>query len=83
MAKKKEVKAGRVEYKLDKGANVAIVIGKRSFSSEQLIENARAAMTSLNQSRPDGIKGRFIKNITISSSMSPGVRLANTEFDKS
>ncbi|MBL64167.1 MAG: 50S ribosomal protein L1 [Opitutae bacterium] len=77
------VKAGRVEYKLDKGANVAIVIGKRSFSSEQLIENARAAMTSLNQSRPDGIKGRFIKNITISSSMSPGVRLANTEFDKS
>ena len=75
------VKAGRVEYKLDKGANVAIVIGKRSFKSEQLVENARAAMNSLSQARPGGLRGRYINNITISSSMSPGVRLANTEFD--
>ncbi|MBO94822.1 MAG: 50S ribosomal protein L1 [Opitutales bacterium] len=74
------VKAGRVEYKLDKGANVAIVIGKRSFSAEQLVENAQAAMESLGQARPDGFKGRYLKNIAISSSMSPGVRIASGEF---
>jgi len=74
------VKAGRVEYKLDKGANVAIVIGKRSFSAEQLVENAEAAMESLGQARPDGFKGRYVKNITISSSMSPGVRFTSGEF---
>ena len=73
------VKAGRVEYKLDKGANIAIVIGKRSFSVEQLIENARAALDSLGHARPDGFKGRYLKNVAISSSMSPGVRIANTE----
>ena len=73
------VKAGRVEYKLDKGANIAIVIGKRSFSVEQLIENARAALDSLGHARPDGFKGRYLKSIAISSSMSPGVRIANTE----
>ena len=74
------VKAGRVEYKLDKGANVAIVIGKRSFNPEQLVENAQAAMESLGQARPDGFKGRYVKNISISSSMSPSVRIANGEF---
>ncbi|MFP6855525.1 MAG: 50S ribosomal protein L1 [Opitutales bacterium] len=74
------VKAGRVEFKLDKGANVAIVIGKRSFSAEQLIENAQAALQCLGQARPDGFKGRYLKNITISSSMSPGVRLATAEY---
>ncbi|MFP6900407.1 MAG: 50S ribosomal protein L1, partial [Opitutales bacterium] len=73
------VKAGRVEYKLDKGANVAIVIGKRSFTREQLIENARAAMDSLGQARPDDFKGHYIKNITLSSTMSPGVRLTTSE----
>ena len=76
------VKAGRVEYKLDKGANVAIVIGKRSFSTEQLVENAQAAMESLGQARPDGFKGRYVKNISISSSMSPGVRIASGEFSQ-
>jgi len=74
------VKAGRVEYKLDKGGNVAIVIGKRSFSAEQLIDNAQTAIESLGQARPDGFKGRYVKNISISSSMSPGVRLANAEY---
>lgn len=74
------VKAGRVEYKLDKGANIAIVIGKRSFSTEQLIENARAALDSVGHARPDGFKGRYLKNITISSSMSPGVRIVNAEY---
>ena len=74
------VKAGRIEYKLDKGSNVAIVIGKRSFNSEQLLDNARAALDSLGKQHPEGCKGRYVKSITISSSMSPGVRLSNTEY---
>ena len=73
------VKAGRVEYKVDKGANVAIVIGKRSFSSDKLVENARAAMDSLGKARPDGCKSRYVNSITISSAMSPGVRLTTNE----
>ena len=76
------VKAGRVEYKLDKGSNVAIVIGKRSFTREQLIENARAAMDSLGQARPEDFKGNYVKNITLSSTMSPGVRLTTAEYGR-
>ena len=76
------VKAGRVEYKLDKGSNVAIVIGKRSFTREQLVENARAAMDSLGQARPEDFKGNYIKNITLSSTMSPGVRLTTAEYGR-
>lgn len=76
------VKAGRVEFKLDKGSNVAIVIGKRSFTREQLVENARAAMDSLGQARPEDFKGNYIKNITLSSTMSPGVRLTTAEYGR-
>ncbi len=75
-----EVKAGRVEYKMDKTANVSIVVGKRSFTADKLEENARAALTSLVAARPEAIKGKFINSITISSTMSPGVKVALTEI---
>lgn len=71
----KEVKGGRVEFKMDKTANVAIVIGKRSFSVEQLTENAESVVQALVQSRPADFKGRFIKSVSISATMSPSVRL--------
>lgn len=74
-----EVKAGRVEYKMDKTANLAIVVGKRSFSSAKLEENARAAIAALIASKPESIKGKFVKSATLSSTMSPGVRIANNE----
>ena len=71
----REVKAGRVEFKMDKTGALAVVVGKRSFSSEQLIDNAKAAISAVSAARPDGFKGRFIKSAHISSSMSPSVRL--------
>ncbi|GHC10983.1 50S ribosomal protein L1 [Cerasicoccus arenae] len=71
-----EVKAGRVEFKMDKTANVAVVVGKRSFSKEQILENAQTAIDSLAKSRPDTFKGgAFLKSLTISSTMSPGVKI--------
>ena len=71
-----EVKAGRVEYKMDKTANLAVVVGKRSFSTEQLVENATTALNTIAKSRPESFKGgAFIKSVTISSTMSPGVKV--------
>ena len=69
------VKAGRVEYKMDKTANISIVIGKRSFAPEKIEENLRFAVESLISSRPTSFSGQFLKNISISSTMSPGVRI--------
>jgi large subunit ribosomal protein L1 len=71
----REVKAGRVEFKMDKTGALAVVVGKRSFSSEQLIDNTQAAISAVSAARPDGFKGRFIKSAHLSSSMSPSVRL--------
>jgi len=71
-----EVKAGRVEYKMDKTANVAVVVGKRSFSKDQILDNAKTAIDSLVKSRPETFKGgQFLKSLTISSTMSPGVKI--------
>ncbi len=75
------VKAGRVEFKMDKTGNVAIVIGKRSFTSKQLTENAQAAIDVLVRARPESVKGRFIKSLTLSSTMSPGVKLDATVYN--
>lgn len=71
----KEVKGGRVEYKMDKTANLSVVVGKRSFANDKLVENARAALSSVAVARPEMIKGKFINSITISSTMSPGVKV--------
>ena len=75
----KEVKGGRVEYKMDKTANLSVVVGKRSFANDKLVENARAALSSVAAARPEMIKGKFINSITISSTMSPGVKVALSE----
>lgn len=74
------VKAGRVEFKMDKTGSMAVVVGKRSFTNEQLVENAQAALDVIGKSRPDGFKGRFIKSIFISSTMSPGIRLDQSHY---
>lgn len=71
----KELKGGRVEYKMDKTANLSVVVGKRSFANDKLIENAKAALSSVAATRPEMIKGKFINSITISSTMSPGVKV--------
>src|SRR5262245_7137783 len=76
----KEVKAGRVEFKVDKGANVAVPVGKRSFTPQQIIENARAVIEAVVKSRPHSVKGAFVETCTLSSTMSPPVRLDVREF---
>ena len=74
------VKAGCVEFKMDKTGSMAVVVGKRSFNKQQIVENAQAALDEIGKSRPDGFKGRFIKSISISSTMSPGIRLDNSHY---
>jgi large subunit ribosomal protein L1 len=71
----REVKAGRIEFKMDKTGNVAIVVGKRSFTAQQLGENLAAALTALVKAQPSAVKGKFIKSLTLSGTMSPGVKI--------
>lgn len=79
----KAVKAGRVEFKMDKTANIGVGVGKRSFTPAQILENAQSVLDAVGKAKPASFKGgNFIKSVTISSSMSPSVRLAATEFSK-
>lgn len=75
----KAVKAGRVEFKMDKSANISIIVGKRSFTSEALVENANEALQVLVKAKPEAFRGKFIRNVTLSSSMSPGVKILTNE----
>lgn len=76
----REVKAGRVEYKVDKAGNVHVPVGKASFGLSQIEENARAVIEAVNKSKPASVKGLFIQSCTISATMSPPVRLDMKEF---
>ena len=78
----KAVKAGRVEFKMDKACNIGVGIGKRSFTSVQIIENAQAVLDAVGKAKPSSFRGNYIKTVAISSSMSPGVHLASTEYSK-
>lgn len=78
----KEVKAGRVDFKVDKNANISAAIGKLSFDSEKLTENARAFISAVVKARPSGAKGAYIAAATISSSMNPGLSLSQAEYSK-
>jgi len=76
----KEVKAGRVEFKVDKGGNIHVPIGKINFASNQIEENARAVIDAVSKSRPSSAKGTFILSCTLSATMSPPVRVDVREF---
>src|SRR6266853_100288 len=71
----REVKAGRVEFKLDKNGNVAVPVGKVSFSERALTENGTAVIDAVVNARPATAKGRYLEGMTISATMSPGVRI--------
>ena len=77
-----EVKAGRVEFKMDKTANVAIIVGKRSFTPEQIAENVEAAVKALIDARPEAVKTKYLKSLTLSSTMSPGILVGVTKYNK-
>ena len=76
----KEVKAGRVEFKVDKAGNVHVPVGKVSFAANQIEENARAVIEAVAKARPNSVKGTYIQSCTISATMSPPVRVDVREF---
>jgi large subunit ribosomal protein L1 len=71
----KEIKAGKVEYRVDKTAIVHAPIGKVSFGPEKLLDNAKAIIDSVLKAKPPAAKGRYVKSIALSSTMGPGVRV--------
>ena len=71
----KEAKAGRVEFRLDKTANIHVVIGKASFDADKLYENFAALMEAINKARPSGAKGLYIKRIVVNATMGPGIKI--------
>lgn len=72
-----DVKAGKVEYRLDKFNNVHVILGKASFGVEKLNENYQAVMQALVKAKPASAKGQYIKNVSIASTMGPGIKVAD------
>lgn len=77
-----DVKKGKIEYKTDSFGNVHSVVGKASFKEKALEENLRAFIDVIAKSKPSTVKGTYIKNISISSTMGPGIKLDLNSFDK-
>ncbi|GAK01048.1 LOW QUALITY PROTEIN: LSU ribosomal protein L1p [Geomicrobium sp. JCM 19055] len=71
-----EIKAGKVEYRVEKAGNVHVPIGKVSFTEEQLLENFKTIVDILAKAKPSAAKGTYMKNIAVSSSMGPGVKVS-------
>ena len=76
----REVKAGRVEFKVDKAGNIHVPVGKASFNATQIEENARAVIEAIAKAKPNSVKGLFMQTCTISATMSPPVRVDLKEF---
>ncbi len=78
----KDVMAGRVEFKLDKTATLGVGIAKRSFSNEQIIDNVKTIIEAVGNARPAGFKGHYINSAYISGTMTPGIKIAGSEYSK-
>src|SRR6202142_4082149 len=76
----KEIKAGKVEYRTEKAGIVHVPIGKSSFAGEKLVENANAVIKSISKAKPAASKGKYIKKVTVSSTMGPGLKLDVTKI---
>jgi large subunit ribosomal protein L1 len=70
-----EIKAGKLEYRVDRQANLHLVIGKRSFEERALIENYLAVVDEILRAKPASAKGRYVRSVTISTTMGPGIRI--------
>ena len=70
-----DIKAGKVEYRLDKANIIHCIIGKKSFTDEQLVENANALIQAIAKAKPASAKGQYFKSVTIATTMSPGVKI--------
>jgi large subunit ribosomal protein L1 len=76
-----EVKAGKVEFRTDKGALVHVPVGKLSFTPDKLVENATTVITSVIKAKPSAAKGKYLKGVYLSSTMGPGVALDTTAIE--
>ena len=76
-----EIKAGKVEYRVDKAGIVHVPIGKASFATENLLANARVLVSSVIKAKPVAAKGRYVKGMALSSTMGPGVRVDSTDVE--
>jgi large subunit ribosomal protein L1 len=77
-----EIRKGRVEYKVDKAGNVHVPIGKVSFQSQQLTDNAWTVFDSIMKAKPSSSKGKYVKSVTLSSTMGPGIRIDSVGLAK-
>lgn len=75
-----DIKAGKIEYRLDKSNIIHVPVGKASFSEEQLNENFNTLMEAINKAKPASLKGQYLKSITLTSTMGPGVKLNTVKF---
>ena len=76
----KDIKAGKVEYRLDKANIIHVPVGKASFTPEQLKENFDALMSAIMKAKPSALKGQYLKSVSIAPTMGPGVRVNNQRF---
>ncbi|MBI5150668.1 MAG: 50S ribosomal protein L1 [Candidatus Omnitrophica bacterium] len=71
----KDVRAGKIEFKSDKQSGIHVIVGKRSFSKEKLLDNATHLIEAINHARPAAVKGNFFKNVSLSTTMGPGLKV--------
>ena len=76
-----DVKKGRVEYRTDSYGNVHVLVGKSSFDADKLVENVKAFVSLIQKSKPATVKGKYLLNVAVSSTMGPGVKVDVTDFD--
>jgi large subunit ribosomal protein L1 len=77
----KEIKAGKVEFRVDKTGIIHAPVGKISFASGSLVANAHALVDSIVRAKPSAAKGKYLKSVTVSSTMGPGIRIDTTHID--
>ena len=77
-----DVKKGRVEYRTDSYGNVAVLVGKVSFDDEKLVENIKSFVSLINKTKPSAVKGKYMLNISIASTMGPGIKVDPESFEK-
>ena len=75
-----DIKAGKIEYRLDKANIVHCPIGKASFTEEQLSDNLKAIMDAIVKAKPSSLKGTYLKSITLTSTMGPGVKVSTLKY---
>ena len=75
-----EIKAGKVEYRLDKTNIIHVPVGKKSFGTEKLVDNIKAIMDAIVKAKPTAAKGKYLRSVTIASTMGPGIKLNTTKL---